>query len=110
MSLHEQDVIMAERLLMNHLDQPGVWLAEKHRRLLINRLCSRYLRDLKLHHYVVYGGERKELFDKIRRLRNFAVTGVSQAIHGLGYAVYGRPEVRRLMFKVFNFEQNESPI
>ncbi|CAK9216681.1 unnamed protein product [Sphagnum troendelagicum] len=105
-----QDVIMAERLLMNHLDQPGVWLAEKHRRLLINRLCSRYLRDLKLHHYVVYGGERKELFDKIRRMRNFAVTGVSQAIHGLGYAVYGRPEVRRLMFKVFNFEQSESPI
>jgi hypothetical protein len=110
MSLHEQDVIMAERLLMKHLDGPGVWLAEKHRRLLMNRLCGRYLRDKKLHHYIIYGEDRKEMFERARRLRNFSTTGVSQAIHGLGYAVYGRPEVRRLMFRVFNFEQTESPI
>lgn len=101
---------MAEKLLMKHLDGPGVWLEEKHRRLLLNRLCGRYLRDHRLQHHIVYADERKELFDKARRLRNFATTGVSQAIIGMGYVVYGRPEVRRLMFRVFNFEQLESPI
>ncbi|KAE8704117.1 mitochondrial ribosome-associated GTPase 1-like [Hibiscus syriacus] len=30
-----QDLVMAERLLMKHLDAPGRWLQEKHRRVLM---------------------------------------------------------------------------
>jgi len=30
---------------------------------------------------------------------------VQQALHGLAYTVYGKPDVRRLMFEVFDFEQ-----
>ncbi|CAL4946917.1 unnamed protein product [Urochloa decumbens] len=50
-----QDLVLAERLLMKHLDAPGRWLAEKHRRMLMNKYCGRYLRDKHLHHYVIYG-------------------------------------------------------
>ncbi|KAJ7542030.1 hypothetical protein O6H91_10G086800 [Diphasiastrum complanatum] len=99
-----QDVIMAEKLLMKHLDGPGLWLQEKHRRLLLNRLCGLYLRDKKLHRFIMYHEERKLMFEN-RRLRNFTTTPVQQALHGLAYLVYGRAEVRRLMFKVFDFEQ-----
>lgn len=105
-----QDVIMAEKILMKYLDAPGHWVEERHRRILLNRLCGLYLRNLKLHYHVVYSDERQELFAKARKLRNFATTGVSHALHGLAYCVYGRPEVRRLMFRVMNFEQIESPI
>lgn len=105
-----QDVIMAEKILMKHLDAPGAWIEERHRRLLLNRLCGLYLRNLKLHHHIVYSDERRELYVKSRKLRNFSTTGVSQAIHGLAYTVYGRPDVRRIMFRVMNFEQLESPI
>lgn len=105
-----QDVIMAEKCLMKYLDAPGHWIEERHRRILLNRVCGLYLRNLKLHYHVVYADDRQELFAKARKLRNYATTGVSQALHGLGYCVYGRPEVRRLMFRVMNFEQDESPI
>ncbi|XP_020254290.1 ribonuclease III domain-containing protein RNC1, chloroplastic-like [Asparagus officinalis] len=100
-----QDLVMAERLLMKHLDAPGRWLQEKHRRLLMNKFCGRYLRDKHLHHYIVYGESVQDSFEHNRRLRNPSTTAVQQAIHGLGYAVYGKPDVRRLMFEVFDFEQ-----
>ncbi|KAG0574010.1 hypothetical protein KC19_VG227600 [Ceratodon purpureus] len=105
-----QDVIMAEKILLKYLDAPGQWIEERHRKILLNRVCGLYLRNLKLHYHIVYSDERHEVFAKARKLRNFATTGVSQALHGLGYTVYGRPEVRRLMFRVMNFEQLESPI
>lgn len=100
-----QDVVMAEKLLMKHLDGPGVWLQEKHRRLLFNRVCGKYFREKKLHNYIMYSDSRIDLVEKSRRLRNFATTGVSQALHGLAYSVYGKAEVRRLMFQFFDYER-----
>ncbi|RYQ80854.1 hypothetical protein Ahy_Scaffold1g106977 isoform B [Arachis hypogaea] len=79
-----QDLVMAERLLMKHLDAPGLWLQERHRRLLLNKYCGRYLREKHLHGFAIYADE---------------------AIHGLSYLVYGKRDVRRLMFEVFDFEQ-----
>lgn len=103
--LYGQDLVMAERLLMKHLDAPGRWLAEKHRRMLMNKYCGRYLRDKHLHHYIIYGESVQERFEHNRRLRNPSTTAVQQALHGLAYCVYGKPDVRRLMFEVFDFEQ-----
>nr|CAD1817357.1 unnamed protein product [Ananas comosus var. bracteatus] len=100
-----QDLVMAERLLMKHLDAPGRWLQEKHRRTLMNKFCGRYLRDKHLHHYIIYGESVQDKFEHNRRLRNPATTSVQQAIHGLAYMVYGKPDVRRLLFEVFDFEQ-----
>ncbi|BBM97293.1 hypothetical protein MPTK1_1g04540 [Marchantia polymorpha subsp. ruderalis] len=99
-----QDVILAEQLLMKHLDGPAIWLERKHRLQLMNRLCGRTLREKKLTWHIAYDEERKELFEKNRRLRNFATTSVQHAIHGLGYLVYGRSDVRRLMSKIFPVE------
>lgn len=90
---------------MKHLDAPGRWLSEKHRRLLMNKYCGRYLRDKHLHHYIIYGETVQDRFEHNRRLRNPSTTAVQQAIHGLSYCVYGKPDVRRLMFEVFDFEQ-----
>uniref|UniRef100_A0A0D6R0H8 RNase III domain-containing protein n=1 Tax=Araucaria cunninghamii TaxID=56994 RepID=A0A0D6R0H8_ARACU len=100
-----QDIVMAERLLMKHLDAPGHWIQERHRRLLLNRLCGRYLREKGLHKFIIYGEHRKTAFEENRKLRNMASTAVQQALHGLAYTVYGKPEVRRLMFEYFDFEQ-----
>ncbi|KAK9109459.1 hypothetical protein Sjap_017519 [Stephania japonica] len=100
-----QDLVMAERLLMKHLDAPGRWLQERHRRLLMNKFCGRYLRDLHLHHCIIYDEQVQDKYEQNRRLRNPATTAVQQAIHGLSYTVYGKPDVRRLMFEVFDFEQ-----
>ncbi|KAI4381244.1 hypothetical protein MLD38_007336 [Melastoma candidum] len=100
-----QDLVMAERLLMKHLDAPGHWLQEKHRRLLLNKFCGRYLRDKHLHHYGIYSEQVQDAYEHNRRLRNPATTAIQQAIHGLSYVVYGKPDVRRLMFEVFDFEQ-----
>nr|QSQ68616.1 RNA-binding protein that suppresses calcineurin deletion Rnc1 [Puya raimondii] len=94
-----QDLVMAERLLMKHLDAPGRWLQEKHRRTLMNKFCGRYLRDKHLHHYIIYSESVQDKFEHNRRLRNPATTSVQQAIHGLAYMVYGKPDVRRLMFE-----------
>lgn len=96
---------MAERLLMKHLDAPGKWLQEKHRRLLMNKFCGRYLREKRLHNFIIYSEEVHDRYEHNRRLRNPATTAVQQAIHGLAYTVYGKPDVRRLMFEVFDFEQ-----
>ncbi|XP_034691503.1 ribonuclease III domain-containing protein RNC1, chloroplastic [Vitis riparia] len=100
-----QDIVMAERLLMKHLDAPGKWLQEKHRRLLMNKFCGRYLRDKYLHRFIIYSEQVQDSYEHNRRLRNPATTAVQQAIHGLSYLVYGKPDVRRLMFEVFDFEQ-----
>lgn len=100
-----QDLVLAERLLMKHLDAPGPWIQERHRRLLLNKWCGRYLRDKNLHTYIIYSEQLHESYAHNRRLRNPATTSVQQAIHGLAYAVYGKPEVRRLMFEVFDFEK-----
>lgn len=90
---------------MKHLDAPGRWLQEKHRRLLLNKFCGRYLRDKYLHRFIMYDDQVQDKYEHNRRLRNPATTAVQQAIHGLSYAVYGKPDVRRLMFEVFDFEQ-----
>ncbi|KAL2241572.1 UNVERIFIED_CONTAM: Ribonuclease III domain-containing protein RNC1, chloroplastic [Sesamum indicum] len=100
-----QDLVMAERLLMKHLDAPGRWLQEKHRRVLMNKFCGKYLREKYLHRFIIYSEQVQDAYEHNRRLRNPATTSVQQAIHGLAYAVYGKPDVRRLMFEVFDFEQ-----
>eukprot|EP00246_Nothoceros_aenigmaticus_P002208 TRINITY_DN13005_c0_g1_i1.p1 TRINITY_DN13005_c0_g1~~TRINITY_DN13005_c0_g1_i1.p1 ORF type:complete len:676 (-),score=114.36 TRINITY_DN13005_c0_g1_i1:56-2062(-) len=98
------DVILAERLLMKHLEGPGEWLGYKHRKLLMNRICGRLLRDKKLGRHIMYSDERIAVFERVRKMRNLTTSGSHQAIHGLGYLVHGRPEVRRLMFDVFDTE------
>lgn len=105
MQIELQDVVMAERLLMKHLDAPGRWVQEKHRHLLMNKFCGRYLRDRHLHHHIIYDETVQDRFEHNRKLRNPSTTAVQQAIHGLAYTVYGKPDVRRLMFEVFDFEQ-----
>ncbi|KAI0529737.1 hypothetical protein KFK09_002295 [Dendrobium nobile] len=100
-----QDLVMAERLLMKHLDAPGRWLQEKHRRLTMNKFCGRYLREKHLHSFIIYNEAVQDKYEHNRRLRNPTSTAVQQAIHGLSYCVYGKPDVRRLMFEVFDFEQ-----
>ncbi|XP_039113849.1 ribonuclease III domain-containing protein RNC1, chloroplastic [Dioscorea cayenensis subsp. rotundata] len=100
-----QDLVMAERVLMKHLDAPGKWVQEKHRRLLMNKYCGRYLRDKHLHRFIIYSESVQEKYEHNRRLKNPITSAVQQAIHGLSYTVYGKPDVRRLMFEVFDFEQ-----
>ncbi|CAL0331772.1 unnamed protein product [Lupinus luteus] len=100
-----QDLVMAERLLMKHLDAPGLWLEERHRGLLMNKYCGRYLRAKHLHHYIICGDKLQDSLEHNRRMRNPATTAVQQSIHGLSYLVYGKRDVRRLMFEVFDFEQ-----
>ncbi|XP_043719614.1 ribonuclease III domain-containing protein RNC1, chloroplastic [Telopea speciosissima] len=100
-----QDLVMAEKLLMKHLDAPGRWIQERHRRLLLNKFCGKSLREKYLHNFIIYGEQVQDSYEHNRRLRNPATTAVQQAIHGLSYTVYGKPDVRRLMFEVFDFEQ-----
>lgn len=100
-----QDLIMAEKLLMKHLDAPGRWLQERHRRLLLNKFCGRYFRDKHLHRFIIYDEQIQDKYEHNRRLRNPVTTAIQQALHGLSYTVYGKPDVRRLMFEVFDFEQ-----
>ncbi|KAJ1414526.1 Ribonuclease III domain [Sesbania bispinosa] len=100
-----QDLVMAERLLMKHLDAPGLWLQEKHRRVLMNKFCGRYLRAKHLHRFIIYNEKVQDSYERNRRRRNPASTAVQQAIHGLSYLVYGKRDVRRLMFEVFDVEQ-----
>lgn len=100
-----QDLVLAERLLMKHIDAPGKYVQERHRRLLMNKFCGKYLREKYLHRFIVYSEQVQDAYEHNRRLRNPATTSVNQAIHGLSYAVYGKPDVRRLMFEVFDFEQ-----
>ncbi|XP_027360210.1 ribonuclease III domain-containing protein RNC1, chloroplastic isoform X2 [Abrus precatorius] len=100
-----QDLVMAERLLMKHLDAPGLWLQQRHRGLLMNKYCGRYLRAKHLHRVIIYDDRVQDTYEHNRRKRNPATTAVQQALHGLSYLVYGKRDVRRLMFEVFDFEQ-----
>ncbi|KAK7346920.1 hypothetical protein VNO80_21444 [Phaseolus coccineus] len=103
-----QDLVMAERLLMKHLDAPGSWLQNRHRRFLMNKFCGRYLRNKNLHHFIIYSEEVQDAYQRSYRLKYPVNTAVQQALHGLSYAVYGKRDVRRLMFEVFDFEQIQS--
>ncbi|KAL9327605.1 hypothetical protein ACSQ67_002608 [Phaseolus vulgaris] len=100
-----QDLVMAERLLTKHLDAPGLWLQQRHRGLLMNKYCGRYLRAKHLHRYIIYDEKIQDTYENNRRKRNPATTAVQQALHGLSYLVYGKRDVRRLMFEFFDFEQ-----
>ncbi|KAL4577492.1 hypothetical protein LXL04_013601 [Taraxacum kok-saghyz] len=102
-----QDLVMAERLLIKHIDAPGMWLQERHRRILLNKFCGKYLREKHLHRYIIYSEEVQDSYEHNRRMRNPATTAVQQAIHGVAYTVYGKPDVRRLMFELFDFEQTQ---
>ncbi|KAG0468599.1 hypothetical protein HPP92_017927 [Vanilla planifolia] len=84
-----QDLVMAERLLMKHLDAPGRWVQEKHRRLLMNRLCGRYLREKHLHKLIMYGESVQDKYEHVRQLRNPSTTAIQQAIHGLSIVSMG---------------------
>uniref|UniRef100_A0A6N2M374 RNase III domain-containing protein n=1 Tax=Salix viminalis TaxID=40686 RepID=A0A6N2M374_SALVM len=88
-----QDIVMAERLLMKHLDAPGKWLQEKHRRVLMNKFCGRYLREKHLHKYIVYADKVQDAYEHNRRLRNPATTAVNHSLHGLSYTIYGKPDL-----------------
>jgi len=98
---------MAERLLMKHLDAPGLWLQNRHRRFLMNKYCGRYLRAKNLHHFIIYNEKVQDAYQRAYRLKYPVTTSVQQALHGLSYAVYGKRDVRRLMFEVFDFEQTQ---
>nr|KYP71475.1 Ribonuclease 3 [Cajanus cajan] len=102
-----QDLVMAERLLMKHLDAPGFWLQNRHRRFLMNKFCGRYLRAKNLHRFIIYSEKVDDIYQRSYRLKYPVTTAVQQAIHGLSYAVYGKRDVRRLMFEVFDFEQTQ---
>ncbi|KAH1250029.1 Ribonuclease III domain-containing protein RNC1, chloroplastic [Glycine max] len=102
-----QDLVMAERLLMKHLDAPGLWLQNRHRRFLMNKYCGRYLRAKNLHHFIIYNEKVQDAYQRAYRLKYPVTTSVQQALHGLSYAVYGKRDVRRLMFEVFDFEQTQ---
>ncbi|KAK7367604.1 hypothetical protein VNO80_09619 [Phaseolus coccineus] len=100
-----QDLVMAERLLTKHLDAPGLWLQQRHRGLLMNKYCGRYLRAKHLHRFIIFDEKIQDTYENNRRKRNPATTAVQQALHGLSYLVYGKRDVRRLMFEFFDFEQ-----
>jgi len=100
-----KDLVMAERLLTKHLDAPGLWLQQRHRGLLMNKYCGRYLRAKLLHRYIIFDEKIQDTYENNRRKRNPATTAVQQALHGLSYLVYGKRDVRRLMFEFFDFEQ-----
>ncbi|KAK8717446.1 hypothetical protein V6N13_044715 [Hibiscus sabdariffa] len=73
--------------------------------MLMNKFCGRYLREKYLHRFIIYSEQVQDAYEHNRRLRNPATTAVNQALHGLSYTVYGKPDVRRLMFELFDFEQ-----
>jgi hypothetical protein len=100
-----KDLVMAERLLMKHLDAPGYWVQEKHRRVLMNRYCGRYLRAKQLHRFIIYSDKVRKSYERHHTLRSPVTVSVQQALHGLSYVVYGKRDVRRLMFEVFDVEQ-----
>lgn len=103
-----QDLVMAEKLVLKHLDGPAFWLQEKHRRLLFNRVCGKYLREHKLHNHILYADETQGLIYRSINSQKIASISVSQALHGLGYVVYGKAEVTRLMCQVFDFERSKT--
>ncbi|GJP41862.1 hypothetical protein CLOM_g1491 [Closterium sp. NIES-68] len=99
-----QDLILAENLLQSHLDAPILWLADRHTKLLRNRTCGRYLRASGLHEHVELSDEVKQYFYANKKFQNLVSGAVFQALHGAAYIVYGKPEVRRLMFGIFEID------
>lgn len=97
-----QDLVLAERLLLEFLDGPILWLEEKHGSLLRNSLCGRYLREKKFDNHILKHPDYNEAFEKNRRMRVLANSAIFQSLHAVGYLVYGKPEVRRLMFGVWD--------
>ncbi|KAH6559478.1 hypothetical protein KP509_1Z005600 [Ceratopteris richardii] len=100
-----QDLVMAERLVTKHLDGPGAWLQDIHRRLLFNRVCGKYFREFKLHSHIIYRDPSEEPIFRGKNSEKIASTNVAQALHGLGYVVYGKSEVSRLMKTIFKYER-----
>ncbi|CAI7774503.1 unnamed protein product [Closterium sp. NIES-53] len=99
-----QDLVLAENLLQSHLDAPILWLADRHTTLLRNRACGRYLRASGLHDHVELSDESKQYFYANKKFQNLVSGAVFQAVHGAAYIVYGKPEVRRLMFGMFEID------
>ncbi|KAB2626546.1 hypothetical protein D8674_020164 [Pyrus ussuriensis x Pyrus communis] len=60
---------VGQLLLIKDLDAPGKWLAERYRRVLMNKFCGRYLREKRLHQFVIFP-------DPVH-------AAVQQALHGL---------------------------
>ncbi|CAI5466623.1 unnamed protein product [Closterium sp. Yama58-4] len=99
-----QDLVLAENLLQSHLDAPILWLSDRHTKLLRNRACGRYLRASGLHDHVELSEESKQYFYANKKFQNLVSGAVFQAVHGAAYIVYGKPEVRRLMFGMFEID------
>eukprot|EP00897_Mesotaenium_endlicherianum_P003329 jgi/Mesen1/3023/ME000178S02150 len=99
-----QDLVLAEKLLMQNLDAPILWLEERHSRVLRNTHCGRYLKAKGMDKHVLVDDWWRVPFESSRRARLLTCASVQQGIHGVGYLVYGKQEVRRLMFNVFQMD------
>eukprot|EP00850_Spirogloea_muscicola_P001142 SM000004S15012 [mRNA] locus=s4:695467:697867:- [translate_table: standard] len=99
-----QDLVMAERLLMKHLDRSGVWIYERHNKLLRNRACGRYLREKALDKLIDLSAEFKVVYERNRVVRALAAAASQQALHAVGYLVYSKKEVKRLLFSVWQLD------
>ena len=96
-----QDVVLAERLLQCHLDAPILWLEARHTCLLRNSLCGKMMRERKLEKHIIVSTDFVPAWDKNSRMRLVGGAATHQALHGIGYAVYGKAEVKRLLFGVW---------
>eukprot|EP00271_Cylindrocystis_brebissonii_P022617 TRINITY_DN8770_c0_g1_i1.p2 TRINITY_DN8770_c0_g1~~TRINITY_DN8770_c0_g1_i1.p2 ORF type:complete len:296 (-),score=67.86 TRINITY_DN8770_c0_g1_i1:441-1328(-) len=103
-----QDLVLAERLLLEYLDGPILWLEKQHESILRNSVCGRYFRQKGLEPFLTKHASFVEPFERDRRLRTLAGAAALQAIHGAAYCVYGKVEVRRLMFGVFAMSTAET--
>lgn len=108
-----QDVVLAENLLQCHLDAPILWLEERHTSLLRNSACGKMLRERKLEKHISVSPDFASAWEKNSRMRLMGGAAVQQALHGIGYAVYGKAEVKRQLFGVWKVRTggpNESMI
>ncbi|XP_012573676.1 LOW QUALITY PROTEIN: ribonuclease III domain-containing protein RNC1, chloroplastic [Cicer arietinum] len=71
----------------------------------MNRYCGRYLRAKQFHHLNIYSEKVQDSCERNYRLRSFATIAIQQALHGFLYVVYGKCDVRCLMFEVYHIEQ-----
>lgn len=100
-----QDLVVAEMLLQGHLDAPGPWLADRHGTVLRNTNCGRYLREKRLDRFVHVAQQFRPTFEDNRKARQVAGAAVFQALGAAGYLVYGKREVRRLLFHVWHIDK-----